>query len=62
MDPNKCLKELRSLLKDCMRQGEEGMDRPQDFFDLSDKIQALDEWLTKGGALPKDWQHGEDKT
>ncbi len=27
---------------------------------LADLVQALDEWLTKGGFLPADWRKGRD--
>lgn len=45
MDPNETLKNLRKYASDTG--GEFG-----------EQFEALDEWLSKGGFLPADWQTG----
>lgn len=53
MDPNAALAEIRELVK-----------RENDDQDGSwaiaavERFEALDEWITNGGFLPADWQHG----
>lgn len=34
----------------------DGEDEPDDLERLADLMEALDEWLSKGGFLPKAWQ------
>lgn len=56
MDPDAVLKEIRAVV----------MVLEEDFCcaehaemagtDLAEKVHALDEWLTKGGLLPKEWE------
>lgn len=48
MDPNETLKKLRRLLVPTGF----GIDEQDDVAEL---FVALDEWLSKGGALPEDW-------
>jgi hypothetical protein len=49
MDPDETLKEIREILqKKRIEIGE--------LSRLLDCFEALDEWITKGGCLPKDWQ------
>lgn len=51
MDPNAKLADIRSLLA-----YEESNPLTRDQFEeLSDRIRALDEWLSKGGFLPDAW-------
>lgn len=50
MDPNETLRELRHLIE---INGEENFSE-----EIAEKFTALDEWLSKGGFLPADWdQH-----
>lgn len=49
MDPNETLAELRKLAARLLDTG----GWPDD---MAEKFQALDEWLSKGGFLPTDWQ------
>jgi hypothetical protein len=53
MDPNATLKELRRLYKECSESNyvETGL-----LEDLAENFNNLDEWLNKGGFLPKDWE------
>lgn len=54
MDPNVTLRELRESANDILDHGE--IDEALAFaFAL--KFQALDDWLRKGGFLPKDWDN-----
>lgn len=55
MDPNKLLEEIRALVGylagsegSCAAKSDAGEQ-------LAEKVQALDEWLSKGGFLPMDW-------
>lgn len=52
MDPNATLKQIRALLDaiDCDE------DRSDDTSDLITLVNALDEWLSNGGFLPKRWE------
>jgi hypothetical protein len=49
MDPNETLREIRELV----RPGAEAQD--PDGARLSELVQALDEWLSKGGFAPAEW-------
>lgn len=59
MDPNEALKNLRDTigLATALSDGD-----PVDFTaeqilaDMTEDVQALDEWLSKGGFLPTDWR------
>jgi hypothetical protein len=51
MDPNKTLEDIRRLL-DLERETK----LPENRSELSDLVDALDEWLSQGGFLPADWQ------
>jgi len=51
MDPNANLKEMRMLVQT-------HLNAPLDGFDverLVELVEALDEWISKGGALPRAW-------
>ncbi len=54
MDPNKCLEELRD---DCSYL-EYAAWVDEDILKVVEKVRALDEWLSSGGFLPKDWSKG----
>ena len=49
MDPDANLKEQRRIVTRCIN-GE-----PWDAERLVDLVEALDNWIKKGGALPHDW-------
>lgn len=60
MDPNANLEWQRKLAEKLRRQAETWTpSQPDiDYGDvarLCDLIQVLDEWITRGGFLPKDW-------
>ena len=57
VDPNETLRLLRASAKDIA----ETFDRDEevasaDAAELASYVQALDEWITKGGFLPKEWE------
>jgi len=57
MDPNETLKRLRELLggeSSCSAKADGGL-RCDDWSDVQELFQALDQWLSKGGFLPKAW-------
>jgi len=49
MDPDVCLKEIREIL------APEREWSPDDMQELADLVRGLDEWISKGGALPWPW-------
>lgn len=59
MDPDKCLEELRN---DCYyleyATGVATWVDQADYMKVVEKVRALDEWLSSGGFLPKDWSKG----
>lgn len=58
MDPNAALAEIRELLAQDRRQLDAGGLHRDDAATLMERLEALDEWLSKGGFLPADWgQH-----
>lgn len=62
MDPNIALQAIRDgimNLRDLMEQGYAPY--PGDVLDLLGEAEALDEWLSNGGFVPKDWASEEWK-
>lgn len=62
MDPNATLEEMRRVA-DGFADGDfeaEGGDtlKVAKGERLAELVQALDDWMTKGGFAPKDWQKG----
>lgn len=49
MDPNANLAELRELASAQLNGGQTDPDR------MAELVEALDEWITRGGFLPADW-------
>lgn len=56
MDPNETLRLIRKTLPNVNMDRWEGADEAA--VRLTELVQALDEWLSKGGALPADWNKG----
>jgi hypothetical protein len=57
MDPNKALKYMRELIEEILKDSD--LEQPvnsDDAYELMVYTKSLDEWLTKGGFLPTDWQ------
>mgnify|MGYP007011099275 CR=1 FL=1 len=55
MDPNETLAELRELVT-LQRKGKVHPDKADYYVRMvSDLVEALDEWLSKGGFMPEDW-------
>lgn len=58
MDPNATLSSMLSIASDIIEaQERDNVDLmgADDACELAELVQALDEWLRKGGMLPKDW-------
>ena len=55
MDPNATLKRIRELVKECMALPDASCDDPDRTQALAGHVADLDEWLSKGGALPTRW-------
>ena len=63
MDPNENLKEQRRLRAEMLKisESDEGtfLQRTAEYIELAaelaDRVEELDDWLMKGGALPKAW-------
>lgn len=53
MDPDDALTQIRELITKHQTSGEEMS--TSDAADLVELIDGLDEWLTKGGFLPTEW-------
>jgi hypothetical protein len=57
MDPDEALNKLRSILRELEERLETGFTNAEDDVStLIDVFQGLDDWLKKGGFLPKDWE------
>jgi hypothetical protein len=54
MDPNVNLEAQRKMAARIMR-GEPSGDMPTDAEHLAALVVALDNWLKRGGKLPRDW-------
>ena len=54
MDPNATLERIRELVDILMEEEDRGEDDPHGQA-LAGHVQTLDEWLSSGGFLPKEW-------
>lgn len=52
MDPEVCLKEMRELSKNLMG---DNVYAGTWALQLAERVEAMDEWLSKGGFPPRDW-------
>lgn len=55
MDPNAALDQLRAMVREVLGVSPGPTDVDVDANQLAETFDALDEWLTGGGFLPKDW-------
>jgi hypothetical protein len=57
MDPDANLQEQRRIAERLLddNQRHDPYHREQDALRLAELVQALDEWITKGGFLPPSW-------
>ena len=55
MDPNQALIDARAACKH-WHEGERGDYDLEAFDELVNAFQSLDEWLSRGGFLPRDWR------
>ena len=57
MDPNANLRELRELTAQFLKDwDEERTPDTLDVYRMAELVEALDEWITRGGFLPSDWR------
>lgn len=52
MDPNQTLRELRDLVETIKYERGQNVNS---FYDILDLWSALDQWITRGGSLPENW-------
>ena len=57
MDPNTCLEELRALYNEVLIKG--GLASSDKVTRFAELVEALDEWMSMGGAKPKEWQRND---
>lgn len=58
MDPNETLRQIRAHIK-AMNEADEKEDAAAYAFaamQLAESVEAMDEWLSKGGFLPEEWE------
>lgn len=56
MDPNATLRRIRELVKELQEPEGDGYDTDTLTEELTELVSSLDNWLTKGGFLPKQWE------
>ena len=54
MDPEIVLKRIRQLTRRIL-ESDDYVNTASTAYELAEKVQALDEWISKGGLLPEDW-------
>ncbi len=57
MDPNENLKRQRVLVKRILN----SLRASEQSTELAELVEALDQWITNGGFLPKPWARWEPK-
>lgn len=57
MDPNATLRDIRTWCADARQPYRSPEARDALHALVTSAVEALDEWLTSGGALPTAWQH-----
>lgn len=62
MDPNTTLDELRKLVVECNSENCTVGRSNTMAYDLSNLFASLDQWLSRGGALPLAWGHREGQS
>jgi hypothetical protein len=63
MDPNATLAELRTMAAQIIELEDSDSDESEQMIaeiaiDLAERVQALDQWIARGGFLPLDWAQG----
>lgn len=60
MDPNETLRLLRLTIKQMAVDEDPGV-RAAHAAEVAEYFEALDEWISKGGFLPRDWRDESDR-
>lgn len=60
MDPDANLEEQRHLAEFVLAGGEHDADAWDAAQRLAELVLALDEWVRKGGALPREWRQNKE--
>lgn len=60
MDPDINLEEQREIANLCLNEDLYESEITSNFTRLAKLVIALDEWITKGGALPEEWNINHD--
>lgn len=57
MDPNKTLQRMLQLSKRMIDEtkGRDGEPHPDDALELAELVEALDNWIRRGGSFPSKW-------
>jgi hypothetical protein len=64
MDPNTALREFRMAMARAREAGQTDDDSEAEYAALQDAVryaEALDEWMSKSGALPSEWTRGRNE-
>lgn len=56
MDPNETLRRLRDCCTEAAANLDKGYEMDAGQGELAELFEALDQWLTNGGFLPKAWE------
>ena len=59
MDPNECLKILRKICEEVFNV--RAVNVTQRDREFAEHFDSLDAWLCRGGFLPKEWSHRNEK-
>lgn len=56
MDPDEALRELRLQAAAVTDLVDADQDVPEGLVAMAERFRTLDEWLSRGGFLPRDWE------
>lgn len=62
MDPDEALAKLREALQLYYRRYRDKGTGLEEADQMADGIEALDDWLSRGGFLPEDWSKNRKET
>ena len=56
MDPNQALIDLRELVEEILVGGSAAFTWKDLAESLAEAVESMDEWISRGGFLPEDWE------